>query len=285
MKKRVIRKILILGAWLLVISGMVVLLVAANRPDKARRCQQVYIALRGTGDQRYIDKNDVQQALEKESGGNLLKRRVEQFNLAGLERSLEKSPWIRNAELYFDSKDGLHVNVDVREPVARVITTQGVSQYVDTTTTLLPLLEKVVLRLPVITNFPAGKKRSWRDSTLARQAVQLAELVRTDKFWNAQTGQINITPEGKFEITPVVGDQVLKLGAGEDLDKKLHNLWLFYKDVLSKTGLEKYAAINAEFNGQIVAIQKGPVDKIDSLQLQKNIEALLNKSEDSESDL
>ncbi len=58
-----------------------------------------------------------------------------------------------------------------------------------------------------------------------------------DPFWMAQVAQIDITAERTFEMTPVVGNHLVKLGNGEDMDKKFHRLMVFYKQVLSKTGL------------------------------------------------
>ena len=41
-----------------------------------------------------------------------------------MEDLLENNVWIRDAELYFDNKDVLHVTVTEREPVARIFTTE-----------------------------------------------------------------------------------------------------------------------------------------------------------------
>ena len=45
--------------------------------------------------------------IELNANGSLLKRSVTAFDLSRLEKMLEHSAWIKNAELYFDSKDAL----------------------------------------------------------------------------------------------------------------------------------------------------------------------------------
>jgi hypothetical protein len=47
---------------------------------------------------------------------------------------------------------------------------------------------------------------------------------------------------------------------------------------MSKVGFNKYAALDVEFKGQVVAIKKEPTSPVDSIQLQKNIEELMNKA-------
>ena len=53
---------------------------------------------------------------------------------------------------------------------------------------------------------------------------------------------------------------------------------MFYKEVMSKVGFDKYAALDVEFNGQVVAIKKEPTSPVDSIQLKKNIEELVNRA-------
>jgi len=47
---------------------------------------------------------------------------------------------------------------------------------------------------------------------------------------------------------------------------------------MSKVGFDKYAALAVEFNGQVVAIKKEPTSPVDSIQLKKNIEELVNRA-------
>ena len=49
--------------------------------------------------------------------------------------------------------------------------------------------------------------------------------------------------------------------------------------MLSKIGLNHYTAINIEFNGQVIGRRKDSSSSIDSVQLQRNIAALLNRQD------
>jgi cell division protein FtsQ len=277
-KKKIIRKILVLGAWLLVISGMVTLLVAANRKQEAHLCTDVVIGIKGSGEKFYIEKSDVAELIERTANGTLVNRPVASINLGRLEEALEKNLWIRNAELYFDSRDALHVHVDEREPIARVFTKAGGSFYIDSSGHRMPLLEKVSVRVPVVTGFTSARKLNAQDSVMLNQVKQVALFIYNNEFWNAQVGQIDLRDDNRFELIPVIGDHVIRLGDGNNIEDKLNRLFVFYKQVMSKAGFNRYAAVDVSFDGQVVAVNKGPVSAVDSIQLQRNIEALVNKA-------
>jgi len=173
----------------------------------------------------------------------------------------------------------LHVSVFERQPIARVFNTAGNSFYIDSAGYQLPLLETYTAKLPVVTGFTAAKKLGRRDSTTLQGLKELVRVITKDEFWNAQVGQIDITPEGKFELIPVIGSHTIKLGYAENIEQKLKNLMVFYKQVLPKAGLAKYNTLDVQFEGQVVAVRKGPTSTIDSIQLQKNIEELMKKKQ------
>lgn len=272
--KKVIVKVLIIVGWLLAGAGLVALLAAANRKQEKHVCTQVGILVKGNGERSYIDRDDVMKLLLKQDP--LVGRPIGSIDLSALELGLKHHQWIEKAELYFDSRDALHVTVTERVPIARVFTVTGGSFYFDSTAHQMPLLEGTSIRLPVITNFTASKKWNGDDSAYAKKLIRLVQCINADPFWSAQAAQINITPERKIEIYPVVGDHVIVLGSPEQVEEKLRNLFLFYRQVLAKAGLSRYRNINAEYKGQVIGVLKGEASAIDSLQLKKNIEALMN---------
>jgi len=277
-RKRIIRKLLVLGAWIAVISGVTTLLVAANRKSAGHACREVVIGIKGSGEKFYIEKGDILKTLEATAGGTLMHRSLAAIDLSKLEQKLEGDQWIRDAELYFDREGVLHVFVEEREPVARVFTTAGQSFYIDSSGHRMPLLEKVSARVPVFTGFTAARKLRAKDSALLASVKTLASIIYHHPFWQAQTGQVDILPDGKFEIIPVIGDHIVKLGAAEHLEDKLERVLLFYKQVMQKTGFHKYAAVDVQFARQVIGVHKGTVSAVDSIQLQKNIKELLEKS-------
>jgi cell division protein FtsQ len=192
-----------------------------------------------------------------------------------MEQLLERSSWVRDAEIYFDSHDVLHITAIEREPIARVFSTAGTSFYMDSAAKRLPLLQKMSVRVPVVTNLPWPKKMNGRDSLLVKDVKNLALFVANDPFWSAQVAQIDVVNRKSFEIIPTIGNHIIRIGNGENLEQKFDRLFLFYKKVLSKTGFDHYSIVDVQFDGQVVATQRGTSSKVDSIQLQKNIKELM----------
>lgn len=49
------------------------------------------------------------------------------LNLRSMENALENNPWVKNAEMFLDNQQVLQIEIDERQPVARVFTMQGSS--------------------------------------------------------------------------------------------------------------------------------------------------------------
>jgi cell division protein FtsQ len=85
-------------------------------------------------------------------------------------------------------------------------------------------------------------------------------------------------------MIPVVGNHLVRLGDGENMPQKFNRLMVFYRQVLSKTGFDKYRVIDVQYKGQVVASRYAGDAKLDSVQLRKNVEKLLRQSMEAQSD-
>ena len=282
--KSTIRKVLFVALWLCIGGAMFTLLMAAISKRNKGLCNDYSITIKGVRSNYFIDKKDVEQLLKKTAKGDVKGQLVSDINLHELERMLESNTWISDAELYFDNKDVLHVAITEKEPIARLFSTDGNSFYIDKAGERMPLSEKLSARVPVFTGFPGKKKLSAADSVLLRNVTAVANYIFTDSFWLAQVAQIDITPERNFEMIPVVGNHIVKMGQGENIEKQFNRLMIFYKQVLSKTGFDKYKIIDVQYTDQVVASRYAGNAKIDSVQLRRNVERLLQQSREAESD-
>ncbi|HYM92880.1 MAG TPA: hypothetical protein VET23_01990 [Chitinophagaceae bacterium] len=281
--KKTIRKILFAAIWLVMGGGMVTLLVAAIGKKNKELCSDYAITVKTKQNNFFVDEKDVLTMLKTATKGNIRGQSMSAFNLHKLEAFLEDNVWIKDAQIYFDNKDVLHVTVTEREPIARIFTVSNRSFYIDNTLKQLPLSGKVSLQVPLFTGFP-DKMNSSNDSILLDKTRTIGEFISNDPFWSAQVAQVNITGNKNFEMIPVVGNHVVKLGNGDDIGKKFHRLFVFYKEVLAKTGLDKYASIDVQYDGQVVAVKGKTMTRVDSLQLRKNVEKLLLEAQKMESD-
>lgn len=261
--KRNIRRVVSACCWLLAVAGLVTLFVAAVNVRSLQRCQGFDIRIVGaTNNNGFIDRDDVMKMLDADLRADLQNRSIRSFDLHGLESELEKQVWVKNAELYFDNNRVLRVRITEREPVARIFTSGGGSFYIDSAGTRLPLSPKKSVKLPVFTGFPdyGGNKglTAWKapDRELVSQIRDISLFLLDDPFWMAQIAQVDITHARSFEMVPVVGNHVIEFGNGAHYAEKFHRLMIFYKQVLAKSGMDKYERIKLQFDKQVVGVKK-----------------------------
>ncbi len=282
--KKTIRKIIFVTVWLCIGAGMFTLLMAAITRKDNGHCAAYTIRISGVEKNYFIDEKDVEVLLKKAAGGPIKGQPLTSLNLHNMEEALERNTWISDAELYVDNQDVLHVRIVEEEPVARIFTSTGNSFYIDKTGKKLPLSDKISARVPVFTGYPELKKMNKADSALLTKVTAAANYIIADPFWMAQVAQMNITPERNFEMIPVVGNHQVKMGAGDQIDRQFGRLMIFYKQVLSKTGFDRFKVIDVQYKGQVVASKTAGNTKVDSVQLRRNVELLLQQSRQAEND-
>src|SRR6476620_9327409 len=202
-RKYTFKKILVAMLWMVLSSGTVVLLIAAITLKNNEHCSKIEIHISGVQNNFFIDHKDVLDILQKINRGRLEMKPLHSIDLSAMEAALQKSQWIKKAQLFFDNNNVLEVRITEREPIARIFTSSGLSFYMDSSLVRLPLSDKFSARLPVFTNFPTdGVVLSKADSNLIRDIRTISEFIGTDPFWMAQIDQVDISPGRTFDLIP-----------------------------------------------------------------------------------
>lgn len=251
------KKIALNIIWSLLGVALIVLFVFAWQAKSVKRCKDIVVELVGENTTAlFMNEQEILHILNEQHV--TIGTPINTLNLAQIERSLEKTAWIKNAELYFDNQLVLQVRIEQRVPIARVFTVTGQSFYVDKSGNQLPLRQLSVLRLPVFTGFTSDQTVLSRpDSILLQNIVEFASVIKEDSFFTAQIAQINIAPNGDFELTPTLGDHTVLIGSIDQLENKLDRLYTFYKKIWVPSGINAYQVLDLRFNNQVVALKKG----------------------------
>ena len=276
--KATIRKILFVMLWVSIGGGMLTLLIAAIGKKNREDCTDYTIAIKGGEKNYFIDAGDINKLIRAGAGSEIKGKKISEINLQKLEQLLRDNVWVRKAEMWFDNRNVLHVEVYEREPIARIFTPSGNTFYLDSTMKKLPLSDKRTANVPMFTGFIEKKVYSSKDSLLLADIKNIATYINSDSFWKSQIAQIDITPEKNFEMSPVVGDHLIKLGDGRDLDKKFDRLMIFYKQVLAQKGFDSYSTIDVQYSGQVVGTRRGTQKtKVDTVMLKKKVDEMLKQ--------
>ena len=276
--KATIRKILFVMLWVCIGGGMLSLLIAAIGKKNREDCTNYTIAIKGAEENYFIDADDINKLIKSGAGSEIKGKKISEINLKKLEQLLRSNVWIRKAEMWFDNRNVLHVEVYEREPIARIFTTAGNTFYIDSTERKLPLSDKLSARVPVFTGFIDKKVYSAKDSLLLTDIKNIATYIKNDPFWMSQVAQIDITPERNFELSPVVGNHLIRLGNGKDIGRKFNRLMIFYKQVLAQKGFDAYSIIDVQYSGQVVGTKRGSdKNKVDTVMLKRRVDEMLKQ--------
>ena len=195
-----------------------------------------------------------------------------------LEDLLVDEEWIDDASLYIDNTNALHINLNSRKPIARIFDNKGSSYYLDGNGEIFTVFNIKQNNLVLFTGIPVWQEKdSAAREDLLQDLVSIANVVASDSFWMAQTDQIAYTQEG-YKLYPALGQHVVWLGNSNDMVNKLDRLKLFYKSVLSQTGLHAFPVINVAYKGQVVVQQQINAGNVSGEQLTKNIEKMIDRN-------
>jgi cell division protein FtsQ len=251
------QKIAIRIIWSIAAAGLIVLFVISWKAKTAKQLTDIQVELVGERAQAlFMDEKAIRLILNEQ--GVQVGMPIEKINLTRLEQFIEKTEWVKNAEFFINNKLVLEAKIEQRIPIARVFTANGTSFYIDNEGWRLPLKQLTVLNLPVFTGFPTDQpKLSKPDSVLLKDILFFAKTIQRDSFFLAQIAQVNIAPNGTFEMVPTLGDHIVLLGTVDQLEDKLNRLFTFYKKVWLGSGVNAYQFIDCRFNHQVVALKKG----------------------------
>jgi cell division protein FtsQ len=167
---------------------------------------------------------------------------------------------VKVAEVYTTIDGTLHVLVDQRDPVMRVMADGG-DYFVDKDGVVIrrkglytPRLHIVGGNIRITSQMLNGVSvldTSIKNSIL-KDIYQLVNFLNGDSFWSAQIDQIYVDNDDEIDLIPRLGNNLVHLGTTENYEGKLRNLEAFYKKVLPEAGWNKYELINLEYKDQIV---------------------------------
>lgn len=243
--------------WSIAGALLVLLFIISWKAKEEKKCASINVELVGENTiALFMDEKEILQIIyEKGIQAGLP---IGAVNLNALEKNLQSIKWVKHAEMFLDNQQALQIKIEQRIPIARIFTAAGTSFYIDKEGWRLPLKQLTVLRLPVFTGFPSDQeKMSAPDSLLLKDILHFTKAIEEDSFFMAQIAQINIAPNGDFEMIPSIGDHVVLMGSAENVDDKLNRLYSFYKQVWVQSGVNAYQVLDCRFDHQIVALKKG----------------------------
>ena len=212
-------------------------------------------------DEGFLDKDEINHCIEGYFNDTVALKNV---NVGFIEDSLIQNPWVDKVDAFTDIDGNLIINIRESKPVLRVFSQSGSSFFLDNDGKILPVSKKYTPRLLVANGYvvtsPVKGFDNINDTVYKnRDLIELLYISKTINhypFLKSMISEIYVNSKNEFDLTPLVGNQLIRLGDTSNLNHKLENLILFYKKSLVYEGWEKYKTLNLKYRNQIVCTKK-----------------------------
>lgn len=245
---------------LTVSAGSIAAILSASKKQDAGHIKNIHFTVTNEAQYQFLDKKTVEHDLITKNNIVAGSTVLSAINATAIEAMALKNPWVAKAQVYLDNQRDLHINLTQRIPAARVFFENGKSCYLDTALHVLPLSPQFSYYTTVVTNLPEYNNDS-SNRRVRGQVVSLVNYVDHHPFWRGQIEHIAVTPDGKFEMYPLLGSHRIIFGDTTMMAAKFDRLFGFYKNVLNKIGWDKYRLLDLRYRGQIIASPSLPWKK------------------------
>ena len=230
--------------WGMLFSLMVVVLAFTNKNQNKQMVFLNHINIQASED-KFMTEQIALEYIEKHNF-NFDSVVLSNFYLNELEIVFLQHPAIKNAEVYSNQQGVININLQQRKVVVR-IKTDNADYYLDEQGMKMPLSNEYTPRVLVVT----GEVNKSNHSSI----FSFADRINNNKFWKSQITQVHFNNKEVF-IIPRVGSQKIHFGSLTDVNKKLGNLYQFYKQAMPVKGWQTYSEISLAFDNQIVCSKK-----------------------------
>jgi cell division protein FtsQ len=253
--RKLINILLTMPVIYLIISPLFLAASVYNKP-----CGKIEINIHDSSDYHFVTKMQLMN-LVTGSRGRIVGQAAGNISVSEIEKRINVLRELKVAEVYMTIDGTLHVYVDQRNPVMRVMPDEGGDFFIDEEGFVFRKRNLYTPRLHIIggnINITGAMLDSLSvldtniKNSILKEVYQFVKYINDDSFWSAQIDQIYIDNADEADLIPRVGNHRIHLGTFENFKGKLRNLEAFYDRVLPEVGWNKYSFINLEFRDQIV---------------------------------
>lgn len=244
--------------WSVVTLGILAVLWLAVEKRSNTPLQEVVVDIIDLKDKKnLISEKAILKKCKKHLGYDLEASTVSDLDMRELEQILNSDKRIKDAQVYLDNKQALHIGVLQKQPIARV-QSDKTAYYLDEDGGRIPLVKGATIRVPLVTgevgSYDAAVIRGEKQGVL-KDIYTMAKHIADDKFLTSLIEQMDVDANGEFTLAPKVGKQKLLFGKAEMIEDRFENLKIFYKEGMPKVGWRKFEMLALNWDGQIVGVK------------------------------
>ncbi|MCX6255265.1 MAG: cell division protein FtsQ/DivIB [Bacteroidia bacterium] len=239
---------------------LIIIPVYLARSTNSKPCGGIVIEIKDSSDYHFVTKRQLLNLVYGNTA-RIFGLPVKDVPVSEIESRINVLKELKEAEVYMTIDGTMHVYVDQRDPVMRVMPDNGGDYFIDEDGVVVRKRNLYTPRLHIVggninissamLNGVSVLDTSIKNSIL-KDIYHLVNYINDDNFWSAQIDQIYVDGNDEINLIQRVGNQLVHLGTAENFKGKLRNLEAFYDKVLPEVGWNKYSLINLEFKDQIV---------------------------------
>ncbi len=239
---------------------IIIMPVYLARSTNSKPCGGIVIDISDSSDYHFVTKRQLLN-LAYGNSGRIVGKPVKDVSVSEIENRINVLRELKKAEVYMAIDGTVHIYVEQRNPVMRVMPGDGGDYFVDEDGFVVRRRNLYNPRLHIVegnVNISSAMLNgvSILDTSIKKSILKdiyrLVNYINDDKFWSAQIDQIYVDGNDEIDLIPRTGNQLVHLGTADNYEGKLRNLEAFYDKVLPEVGWNKYSLINLEFKDQIV---------------------------------
>ena len=261
-------RVLVLVFFVLMGAGTIVLWAFSISKHNGQPVPELRVSIqRGEGVNELITNEEVDSIVHVHFG-LLIGTPMNQIDVGAIQVAVDRHPAVQSCNVFLGVDGILHVDIQQRAPMFRVLNSDGSGFYVDTLGQAFDLLERAVAYVPIYSvegvmvplELPATKEY-YDENTLGLtyldELVLFGNHMRKNADLRDWVEHVHLTGMGTIEVIPRIGRHVIDYGSIYNLEMKTKMLFQFYRSQLYITDLEKYSRINLNYENQVICEKRG----------------------------
>jgi cell division protein FtsQ len=239
-----IRKIATIFFFLLFLGYVTTAFVIGNQQYDDTRCSSVHVILNDEAGERLLVADTLVHFLEKQYRP-LVGTSFSTLSLHTINKIVENYPLVKHCKSHKTVDGVLHIKVQQRVPILAFHTGIIAHTYLADDGKVIQLPPSILPHVLVASGHISLKETP-------KQLFELANYIHKNPFWKSQIEQLYVTSQKEIELVPRIGNHIIEFGQANHLATKLKRLKIFYNQVLSQIGWQKYDRINISYRNQVI---------------------------------
>lgn len=228
----------------LVVAAFVVGVIWANKQMDDRKCVDVLVYIENIDSTTFVTEAHIINMLNT-SGMNPEGLHVDSVNTDKIEKMLNASEYLENAECVLLTDNNVRIDVKQIVPVLRVF--DGDEAY---------YLNRAGKRMNSVGNFHADVPIVSGHFTSPQEPLKvlpIAEYVKGNESLSNLVTMYSVCDTNNIRIVPCVYGHIINFGNNSNIENKFAKLAQFYREVMPVKGWETYDTIYLKWDYRVVA--------------------------------